>query len=79
MTREEVATQIRFGRQRLGLSQIDLADELGVTQPSVSSWERGKQMPDMKNLVSIEQLFELAPGTLLVPVAYLSHGESGTE
>lgn len=79
MNQQQVATNIRSNRQRLGLSQIDLADELGVTQPSVSSWERGKQMPDMKNLVQLERLFELAPGTLLIPVAYLSLNGSGNE
>ena len=79
MNQQQVATNIRSNRQRLGLSQIDLADELGVTQPSVSSWERGKQMPDMKNLVQLERLFELAPGTLLIPVAYLSLDGSGNE
>jgi transcriptional regulator with XRE-family HTH domain len=79
MNQQQVATHIRSNRQRLGLSQIDLADELGVTQPSVSSWERGKQMPDMKNLVQLERLFELAPGTLLIPVAYLSLDGSGNE
>ena len=64
--------QIKNHRNRLGLSQLDLADELDVTQPCVSSWEAGKQTPDMRNLVKLETLFELAQGTLLVPVAYLS-------
>jgi hypothetical protein len=36
-------------------------------------------MPDMKNLVQLERLFELAPGTLLIPVAYLSLDGSGNE
>ena len=74
-----ISTTIQTNRQRLGLSQIDLADELGVTQPSISSWERGKQMPDMRNIVKLEQLFELTPGTLLIPIAYLSTGESGNK
>jgi ribosome-binding protein aMBF1 (putative translation factor) len=64
--------QIKQNRNRLGLSQLDLADELNVTQPCVSSWEAGKQTPDMRNLVKLETLFELAQGTLLVPIAYLS-------
>lgn len=74
-----ISATIQTNRQRLGLSQIDLADELGVTQPSISSWERGKQMPDMKNIVKLERLFELTPGTLLIPIAYLSVDESGNE
>jgi transcriptional regulator with XRE-family HTH domain len=74
-----ISATIQTNRQRLGLSQIDLADELDVTQPSISSWERGKQMPDMKNIVKLERLFELTPGTLLIPIAYLSTGESGNE
>jgi ribosome-binding protein aMBF1 (putative translation factor) len=64
--------QIKDNRNRLGLSQLDLADELNVTQPCVSSWEAGKQTPDMRNLVKLETLFELPQGSLLIPVAYLS-------
>lgn len=36
---------IREMRQKCGLSQIELADELQVNQTAVSQWERGAAYP----------------------------------
>lgn len=45
----ELGDYIRLERTRLGLSQRDVAEEVGVSQQSVSSWERGivKPRPDL--------------------------------
>src|SRR5437870_3968031 len=37
--------QIQEGRIRIGLSQAELAEKLGISQPLVSSWERGRSAP----------------------------------
>lgn len=47
---------IAADRQRLGLSQADLAKRLGVSQQSVSKWEEGKSAPrpgKLKNLIGL--------------------------
>lgn len=36
---------IERGRKLLGLTQDQLADLIGVTQPSVAKWERGDNVP----------------------------------
>jgi DNA-binding transcriptional regulator YiaG len=33
------ATQLKRARKRLGLSQRELADKLGVTGPAIAQWE----------------------------------------
>jgi transcriptional regulator with XRE-family HTH domain len=55
-----VATKIRNLRTVLGINQTELADRLGVTQASVSRWEKGS-MPEADKLT---QLAELAGETV---------------
>ena len=38
---------VRELRQRAGLSQTQLADRMGSTQPTVSRWERGLCCPSL--------------------------------
>lgn len=42
----------RRRREACGLSAADLAVELGVSQPTLSRWERGDQLPRGKHLVA---------------------------
>jgi transcriptional regulator with XRE-family HTH domain len=37
--------QVAELRRRVGVSQAELADMLGVTQPAVSAWEAGRRTP----------------------------------
>ncbi|ABD27450.1 putative prophage repressor [Novosphingobium aromaticivorans DSM 12444] len=41
-------------RKRKGLTQVDLAERMGVEQPTIQRWERGQREP------KFEQLFRLA-------------------
>ena len=51
------ANWVRGLREHLDLNQQQLAEEIGVTQPSVSRWERGHDEPDR---ASLARLYELA-------------------
>jgi DNA-binding XRE family transcriptional regulator len=42
-----LARQIRAARRQAGLSQADLADQLGIRQSSVGQWERGATTPTL--------------------------------
>lgn len=44
---------IRSARRRAGLSQVELADLLGVRQSSVSQWERGATKPSTTHLLNL--------------------------
>jgi transcriptional regulator with XRE-family HTH domain len=44
---------IRRARRRAGLSQVELAELLGVRQSSVSQWERGSTKPSTVHLLSL--------------------------
>ena len=47
-------------RRRAGLSQEQLADELGVTRQSVSKWESGAAMPELGKIVALSERFTVS-------------------
>ena len=47
-TGETFLSGIRFYRKKNHMTQIDLAEAMGVTQTSVSLWESGRNYPDIK-------------------------------
>jgi transcriptional regulator with XRE-family HTH domain len=56
---------VRAARTRLGLTQAELADLIGSSQSSVTSWENGRAAPDRASLVwSLERDLRVRPGAL---------------
>ena len=53
--------RIREARHRLQLTQIDLADRIGVHQPSVAYWESGKTRPRSATLLTLALALDVAP------------------
>ena len=56
---------IRKRRIALGLSQIHLANLIGVKPISVTQWEAGRTRPDIGNIVPLCKALGLTPGTFL--------------
>ena len=46
----KVAQKIREARNARNMTQMALADEMGVSYQAVSNWERGNSMPDISKL-----------------------------
>ena len=42
--------RLRFLREKRGLSQQDLADLIGSTQPTIHKYETGANQPDIQTL-----------------------------
>ena len=57
--------RLRALRQARGLSQVDLARELGVTKQSVSNWENDKIQPSIEVLVRLAGVFSVSTDYLL--------------
>jgi len=51
------AEKIRRHRQRMGLSQQQLGERMGVSAVAVSKWERGQSQPDIPTLTALADLF----------------------
>lgn len=57
--------QIHELRNIRGISQIQLANKLGVTKQSVSNWENDNILPSIEMLVKIANFFEVSTDYLL--------------
>jgi Zn-dependent peptidase ImmA (M78 family)/DNA-binding XRE family transcriptional regulator len=53
-----------LGRGAQGMTQADLADAVGVTQPSISQWEKGLRMPEPKHLERLASALGVLPAML---------------
>ena len=77
-----IGGRIRQLRQKRGLTQGELAQELAVSFQAVSNWERGIAPPDIENLIRIASFFGVLVDTLLSPQAeelYLGVDGGGTK
>lgn len=47
-------------RKEVGLTQVDVAGKLGISQQAYASWERGIKRPTQENLVKIAQVLNVS-------------------
>lgn len=64
MNKEELGKAIRRNRERLGMSQGELAKKLNTTRQCISSWEIGRTEPDIGTLDRISIVLEINPSSL---------------
>ena len=57
--------RIRETREGKGLSQKQVAIEVGVKSPSVSNWESGKTTPTPENYIAMARLFNVSVDYLM--------------
>ena len=66
MGEKSFGTTIATMRKEKGMTQLDLAQKLGVTDKAVSKWERDLSFPDISSLpklgVSVDELLEAKKG-----------------
>ena len=51
----KVAANIKNARTKKNMTQMNLADEMGVSYQAVSNWERGNSMPDISKLEDLSK------------------------
>jgi len=61
----KVAKTIREARNRKNMTQMQLADAMGVSYQAVSNWERGNSMPDISKLEDLCNALEISVSQLL--------------
>lgn len=54
-------SEIRLKERRLaiGLSQVDISNQLEINRSSYSSWEAGRAKPNQKNLVALAEILDV--------------------
>ncbi|MDD5792059.1 MAG: helix-turn-helix transcriptional regulator [Erysipelotrichaceae bacterium] len=55
-----VAKNIRKARTKKNMTQLNLADEMGVSYQAVSNWERGNSMPDISKIPELCEILEIS-------------------
>ena len=61
----EFSERLKKLRKQAQLTQVDVAEKLGISQPAYASWERGVKKPTQENLVKIAKLFNVSVDTLV--------------
>ncbi|MBO5278853.1 MAG: helix-turn-helix transcriptional regulator [Lachnospiraceae bacterium] len=62
---QDIGKRIISLRKNQNMTQVDLADKLGITYQAVSSWERGNSMPDIGKIPEIAELFQISIDELI--------------
>ena len=61
----EFSERLKNLRKQAHLTQVDVAEKLGISQPAYASWERGAKKPTHDNLVKIAQILNVSVDYLL--------------
>ena len=61
----QIAKRIKELRIKKNMTQMNLADMIGVSYQAVSNWERGNAMPDISKLSELADIFECSIDDLL--------------
>jgi transcriptional regulator with XRE-family HTH domain len=61
----DIGLKIKQLREEQGLSQDSFAEKLHVTRQAVSKWESGKGCPDIENIISISNAFNVSLDELI--------------
>lgn len=56
----EFSERLKTLRKQAQLTQVDVAEKLGISQPAYASWERGIKKPTQENLVKIAQILNVS-------------------
>ncbi len=65
MNQEQIGKFIADCRKEKGLTQMQLAEKLGITNRAISKWENGKSMPDVALLMPLCEILGISVNELL--------------
>ena len=65
MKKDSMGKVIAAKRRELGMTQLDLAEKMGVTDKAVSKWERGLSCPDVSSLPRLAEILGMSVDELM--------------
>ena len=60
-----LSERIKLLRSKIGLSQVEFSQRLGVTKQCVSNWENDNVMPSIEMLIKLSDFFKVSTDYLL--------------
>jgi len=76
MNKKTFGSMIATLRKQNGMTQLDLAEKMGVTDKAVSKWERDLSFPDVNSIPKLAEIFDISVDELMQVKADTK--ESGT-
>ena len=65
MKNQSFGQMISSLRKEKGMTQLELAEKMGVTDKAVSKWERDLSFPDVNSIPKIAEIFEISIDELM--------------
>lgn len=65
MKKDSMGKVIAAKRRELGMTQLDLAEKMGVTDKAVSKWERELSCPDVSSLPRLAEILGMSVDELM--------------
>lgn len=65
MKRQTFGTMIAALRREKGMTQLELAEKMGVTDKAVSKWERDLSFPDVSSIPRLAEIFGVSVDELM--------------
>ncbi len=65
MMKKTLGTMIAELRKQHGMTQLELAEKMGVTDKAVSKWERDLSCPDINSLPNLAEIFGVSVEELM--------------
>lgn len=64
-SKKNIAANLRYLRNRHGLSQEEVAEKIAVSRQSVAKWENGDSLPDILKCEALADLYNVALNDLV--------------
>ena len=61
----KIADRIKYLRDKVGMTQTDLAKRLGISRSAINSWEMSLSTPSLSNIVEMTKIFHVSADFLL--------------
>ena len=65
MKKQTLGMMISSLRKEKGMTQLELAEKMGVTDKAVSKWERDLSYPDINSIPKLAEVFEISVDELM--------------
>lgn len=65
MKKQTLGMMISSLRKDKGMTQLELAEKMGVTDKAVSKWERDLSFPDINSIPKLAEIFEVSVDELM--------------
>ncbi len=62
----EIAKRLQELRKKMGYSQEQVAEMLGISRQAVSKWESGQGNPDIDNVIKLTEIYDVSADYILL-------------